>query len=430
MQYDPVAMSETLAEIFRRSNTTVVASLTRTVGPARLDLVESVVQEAFLRAVEEWGNGIPNNPAGWLVTVARNLALDHLRRERTFRMKEEGISHFVETGAASSSEVPGGALKGELADDQLRMIFVACHPCNSVPSQIALALRTLCALEIPAIARAMFASEDAIGKRLVLARRRIREADVSFELPTPDELAERLEVVLRVLYLLFNEAYWGTSGPDVVSEEVAIEVIGLVAFLAAHEVTRRPRVFALLALMHFHVSRFPARTDAAGNPLMLADQDRALWNRSHIDRGLQCLAASAEGDDASAYHYEAAIAAVHATSASHEATDWSRIVAFYEHLVVVSHSPGARLSWAIALGFRDGPARCLAELAEFEDDALLSELAPFHAARGDAHARLGDLTNALTAFQRAREASTNAHEHRYLDGRMARLIGLLGGADR
>jgi predicted RNA polymerase sigma factor len=416
-------MSEALEEVFRQSSAALVASLTRAVGPSHLDLVESVVQEAFLRAMEEWRGGAPNNPAGWLLAVAKNLALDQLRRERTFRSKEDGVAHFLETTAISSAGSPDVGLKGELADEQLAMIFVACHPCNSVPSQIALALRTLCGLEIPAIARALFSSEDAIEKRLVLARRRIREENVSFDLPSPSELGERLDAVLRVLYLVFNEAYWGTTGPHIVHEDAAAEAIRLVAFLAEHPTTRRPRVLALLALMHFHASRFPARVDAEGNLVTLADQDRSLWNHRFIEHGMRCLAASAEGDDASPYHYEAAIAAAHAMSPSPAATDWTRIVVFYEQLLALSPSPGARLSRAIAVGFRDGPAACLTELARLEHDGVLRGLAPFHAARGDAHARLGDAASARAAFERARACSTNAHEQRYLDGRIARLSG-------
>ena len=414
-------MSEALEEVFRQSSSMLVASLTRAVGPGYLDLVESVVQEAFLRAMEEWKGGAPSNPTGWLLAVARNLALDHLRRERTFRAKEDGVSHFIETTATLAVDAPGAGLKGELADEQLTMIFVACHPCNSVPSQIALALRTLCGLEIPAIARALFSSEDAIEKRLVLARRRIREEKVSFELPSPSSLGERLDAVLRVLYLVFNEAYWGTTGPHIVQEDVAAEAIRLVAFLAEHPTTRRPRVLALLALMQFHASRFPARVDARGDLVTLADQDRSLWDHERIEHGMRCLAASAEGDDASPYHYEAAIAAVHAMSASPAATDWSRIVAFYEQLLALYPSPVARLSRAIAMGFRDGPAECLAELARIEGDGVLRGLAPFHAARGDAHARLGDRASARAAFERARACSINAHEQRYLEGRLARL---------
>jgi RNA polymerase sigma-70 factor (ECF subfamily) len=416
-------MTHTLEDTFRRSRGALVTALTRAIGPARLDVVESVVQEAFLRAVEEWQGGAPHNPAGWLLTVARNLALDHLRRERTLLAKEEEIARFLELRAERADAPPGAALKGELADDQLAMIFVACHPCNSVPSQIALALRTLCGLDVPAIARALFSSEDAIEKRLVLARRRLREGNVSFDLPSPAEMGDRLEAVLRVLYLVFNEAYWGTAGPDMVQEDAAAEAIRLVTFLAQHPATRRPEVLALLSLMHFHASRFPARVDANGDPLLLAEQDRSKWSREHIDLGMRCLAASAEGDTASAYHYEAAIASLHATSPSHQATDWARVVLFYDRLLALNPSPSARLSRAIAVSFRDGPERGLSELSRLASDERVRDLAPFHAAEGDALLRLGDVERARAAFERARACAANEHARRCLDRRIAGLGG-------
>ena len=412
--------AETLEDLFRRSSTTLVATLTRAFGPTHLDMVESVVQEAFVRAMEEWKEGIPGNPGGWLLAVARNLALDQLRRARTFRAKEETISHFIETAAVATYADETASLQGELADDQLKMIFVACHPCNTLASQIVLALRTLCGLEIRAIARALFATEDAIEKRLVLARRRLREENVAFELPPPDELRERLDAVLRVLYLFFNEAYWVTSGPTLIEEDVAAEAMRLATFLSEHAVTRSPRTSALLALMHFHASRFPARTDDEGYPASLAEQDRGRWLKAHIDEGVRQLAASAEGDDASPYHFEAAIAAVHATSVSMERTDWSQIVALYELLVATYPSPGADLSRAVAIGFRDGPAEGLRVL-ESLDDPLLADLAVFHAAVGDAAARLGRRADALDALTRARECSTHAFEQRYLDRKIAQL---------
>ena len=423
-----MSLGDTLEQIFRRTSPALVASLTRAIGPSRLDVVESVVQEAFLRAMADWTGGIPENAAGWLHAVARNLAIDHLRRERTFRTKEDAIARYVEAAAAPAEDAAVVALRGELADDQLAMIFVACHPCNSAASQIALSLRTLCGLEVPAIARALFATEDAIEKRLVLARRRIRENGVSFDLPSAEAIGARLDAVLRVLYLLFNEGYSGTTGPDVVQEDVAAEAIRLATFLAQHPATRRPRVVALLALMHFHASRFPARTDAAGDLVTLAHQDRSAWDARHVALGLHCLAESAEGESASPYHYEAAIAAVHATSPSHDATDWAKIVGFYDDLTSLYPSPGARLSRAIAVGFRDGPARGLAELALLESDPVLAGLAAFHAARGDAHARRGHRAEALDALRRAHALSANTRERRYFARKMAEVEG--GGDPR
>jgi RNA polymerase sigma-70 factor (ECF subfamily) len=371
--------------------------------------------------MQEWADGVPSNPAGWLHSVARHLAVDQLRRERTSRAKEDGLVEFIE--ATAMEELPAPPLRGELGDDQLTMIFVACHPCNTVPSQVALALRTLCGFEVSAIARALYATEDAIEKRLVLARRRIREEGVSFELPTQDDLGSRLDSVLGVLYLLFNEASYCTTGPDLVQEDLAAEAMHLASALAQHATTRRPRVLALLALMHFHASRFPARVDAGGELVSLPEQDRSLWDARHIDEGMRCLATSAEGDQASSYHYEAAIAAVHATSASHAATDWRRVVSFYDELLAVSPSPSARLSRAIAIGYRDGPKRCLDELGRLADHPALGPLAALHAARADAYLRLHDLARCDAALVRALACSSNPHERRFLERQRARLAG-------
>ncbi len=378
------------------------------------------MQEAFLRAMTDWRVEVPHNPGGWLLSVARNLAIDQLRREKRLREREDAIGRALDEAAvvAAASDFraePG--LRTELDDDQLTMIFVACHPCNTLPSQVALALRTLCSLEDPAIARAHFASEDAIEKRLVLARKRLREANVSFELPAPDALASRLDAVLRVLYLLFNEGYWGTAGPEVVQEECAAEAIRLATFLARHEVTRRPRVFALLALMHFHAARFGARVDERGALITLRDQDRRRWDQAQIELALRYLSESAEGDTASTYHFEAAIAAAHATSASYESTDWVRIVSFYDSLILLEPSPGAKLSRAIAIGAFD-PAAGLAELSALATDEVLSTQAAFHAAEGEVCVRLGDEARARAAYERAVACSTSEHERSFLERRL------------
>jgi predicted RNA polymerase sigma factor len=407
---------EPIDDTFRRSSRALVAALTRTLGPPRLDLVESAVQEAFVRAMREWPRERPGNPEGWLLAVARNLALDQLRRERLFQNKEADVAQFVELTAVAPSAEP--VFDGEFADDQLRMIFVACHPCNTLASQIALALRTLCGLDIRAIARALYAGEDAIEKRLVLARRRLRDENVSFDLPAPAELAARLDAVLRVLYVLFSEALWLTSGPDLVDDDVAADATQLVAFLADHPLTKRPRVVALLALMHFHAARFPARIDDRGYPAPLGEQDRTRWDRSRIDAGLRALADSADGDNASPYHFEAAIAAVHATSPSLEHTDWARIVGYYDELVSQYPSPSARLSRAIAISYHRGALAGIHELDALADDAALVGMSAFHAARGECLSRAQQQAGARTAYMRARELATNQVEERYLERRL------------
>ncbi len=407
-------------EAFRKSSAGLVASITHLLGPARLDLVEAVVQEAFARAVTDWKTGVPQNPAGWLHAVAKNLALDHMRRERSFRDREDDVARHVESDSSAQfgAGSEGTLLRGEL-DEELTMIFVACHPVNSAASQVALALRTLCGFDVPAIARALFSTEEAIDKRLVLARKRLRDADIAFELPKAEDLAARLDAVLVVLYLLFNEAYWGTSGPDIVQEDIAADAVRLATVLADHEATRRPRVLALLALMHFHAARFPARVSESGDLVTLREQDRSKWDQAQIALGLRCLADSAEGAEDSTYHYEAAIAALHVTAASHETTDWARVVNFYDALLALASSPGARLSRAIAAGFRDGPARAIEELEALRDEPLCQELSSFHAARAEALVRGADLPSARAAYERAFSLSVNPHERRWISGRIA-----------
>jgi predicted RNA polymerase sigma factor len=414
------AAEPAIAAVFRRSSAALVATLTHALGAARLDLVEAVVQDAFGRAVEDWrAHGIPDNPGGWLHTVARRLALDHLRRDHTAARKQADVAHYVEVIALDEAAF-APRLAHEL-DRELAMIFVACHPVNTPPSQVALALRTLCGLDVAAIARAMFATDDAIDKRLVLARRRLRDARVTLEVPAGDELAARLDAVLVVLYLLFNEAHGGVTGPALTQDDVAAEAIRLATLVADHPRTARPRVHALAALMHLHAARFPARVDADGYPVPLPAQDRARWDGDHIAAGLDRLARSSTGAEVSTYHFEAAIAALHVTAPSHAATDWARVVAFYDDLIGLSAAPGARLSRAIALGFRDGPARALAELEALRDDPIVHGLAPFHAARGEALVRAGDAPSARAAYERALALSPNPHERRWIARELERL---------
>jgi RNA polymerase sigma-70 factor, ECF subfamily len=421
--YDGVLIREEIEDVFRRSNGALVAALTRALGPGRLDLVEAALQDAFLRALVEWPDAPPENPGGWLMRVARNLAIDHIRRERALDVRRDAITALSELEGRETAPVDESArFEGELGDEQLAMIFVACHPCNSEASQVALALRTLCGLDVPAIARALFATEEAVEKRLVLARRRLREAAVSFEVPTGDELVARLSSVLRVAYVLFNEGYWCTLGPDVMQSDVAAEAMRLASFLAARRATRLPETHALLALMHLHASRFGARVDAHGQLVALPEQDRSRWSSEHIDAGLRFLAASATGDRRSTYHLEAAIAAVHATSQSHEETDWRQIARFYDELVAMQPSPSARLSRAIAIGFRDGWQRGLTELDALASEAIAS-LPPFHTARGEALRKLERKAEARAAFEQALARTVRPAEQRWIENRLA-LLGV------
>ena len=404
-------------DLFRRESARLVAMLAGQFGTHRLQLAEDVVQEALVRALQTWPyRGVPDNPAAWLTQTARNLALDHLRREQNWREKEDGIAHEHDRWIAAPG--PREENADTFTDDTLRMMFVCFHPQLSAEAQTALALRTLCGLSPAEIAAEFLTSEAAIAKRLVRARQRIRELALPFVVPTPDELSARLAGVLATLYLLFNEGYKASSGDRLVREELCHEAIRLALLLAAHPATRQPVTHALLALMLFNAARLSARSDDAGNLLRLHEQDRTVWNQAMIARGLHYLALAASGDTVSEYHLEAGIAACHSTAASAGDTDWPRILALYDRLMALTHSPIAALNRAVALGRVHGPQVALNALSNIPARSSLESYHLFHAVRGSFLSELQRRKEALAAFQRAKEIATLPSEREFI----ARLI--------
>jgi RNA polymerase sigma-70 factor (ECF subfamily) len=397
-------------DLFRREGARLVAVLTAQFGTHRLQLAEDAVQEALVRALQTWPyRGLPENPAAWLAQTARNLALDTLRREQRWQEKQDGIAHAQERWHSTDTPAPDDG--GTFADDTLRMLFVCCHPQLSPEARTALALRTLCGFSAAEIAAAFLTSEAAIAKRLVRARQRIRELELPFALPAPDELSARLDGVLSVLYLLFNEGHKASSGDRLVRGELCREAIRLAELLAARPATAPPRTHALLALMLLNAARLPARTDDAGNILLLHEQDRSRWDHGMIERGLRHLALAATGDALSGYHLEAGIAACHSTAPSASATDWPRILSLYDHLVRISPSPVTALNRAIALarvrGARTG-LEALAAIRGLDDYYLL------HAARGTFAREAGLHADASAHFHRSAALAPLAAEREHL----------------
>lgn len=404
--------------MYREHAARMIAALTRTLGPANLDLAEASVHDAFVTAMRQWPDrGTPDSPRAWLFTVARNRALDAVRRDGRFADKRTAI--------AAQLQRPPDALRGafawELADDQLRMMFVTCHPALPVESRLALTLRTLCGLANEDIAAALLVRAQTLEKRLVRARKTLRDADIAFDLPGPAALAERTEDVLRVLYLLFSEGYSSHSGVRQIRVELCGEAIRLAGLLADHPPTASPRVHALLALMALQVSRTPARLDARGDLITLADQDRSRWDRASIQRGLEHLAAAATGDELSEYHLEAGIAACHAVAARFADTDWAQIARYYEQLAAINPSPVIRVNQAIALAYAYGPARGLALLAAIQDDPRLRDFGLLPAASGDMLADMGELRRAKQAYRRALSLVGTEPERRLLTQKLAEL---------
>lgn len=383
----------------------MVCTLTRIFGPRHMQLAEDVVQEALVKALELWPHrGVPGNPSAWLIEVARNRALDALRRESSLAAKSGELVRLAQgTGAAA----------GEAMDDQLAMIFLCCHPDVPREGRVALTLKTVCGFSTGEIARAFLIQEATAAQRIVRAKRLVR--DLHFELPESGELAARRESVLEVLYLLFNEGYTRNTA------DLAEEAIRLARLVADHDTAGAPEADALLSLCLLQSARSPARLNAHGDLFLLADQDRALWDRARISEGLVRLDRSAAGDRMSQYHVEAGIAAAHATAPDFSATDWAFIVHLYDQLYAINPSPVVALNRAVAISRWQGPAAGLEALAAIEHHASLVNYHLLPATQGRLYEELGDAPRAAGFYQRALECACGPAERRFLERQWQRV---------
>jgi RNA polymerase sigma-70 factor (ECF subfamily) len=416
--------------LFREESGRAVATLIRVLGD--FDAAEEAVQEAFVVALERWpADGIPDNPGAWITRVARNKAIDRLRREKTLAAKRPelealealrvpGEQAFADP-AAPGREAEEADGMGSLPDDRLRLIFTCCHPALAPEARIALTLRTLGGLTTAEIARAFLASEAAMAQRLVRAKRKIRDAHIPYEVPGPEQLAERLSSVLATLYLIFNEGHMASGADSLTRAELSAEAIRLTRVLV-EAMPDEPEPRGLLALMLLTDARRPARTDAAGRMVLLADQDRSLWDRDRIGEGLEVYAA-ARVSGPSLYVVQAAIAAEHARAADAADTNWRRIVSLYGWLATLAPSPVVELNRAVAVAMADGPEAGL-KLIERLDE--LDDYGPFHVARADLLCRLGR-AEAGPAYERAIELAANPVERAFLERRLAEVSGASDG---
>jgi RNA polymerase sigma-70 factor (ECF subfamily) len=422
MSENPPADSPRITQVaehfFRQEGARLVATLTAHLGTHQLQLAEDVVQEALVRALKTWPyRGVPDNPAAWLTQAAKNLALDHLRREQRWNTKQDSIAAEHERWLST----PVNEMHDTFADDTLRMMFVCFHPQLSIEAQTALALRTLCGLGPAEIAAAFLTSEAAIAKRLVRARQLIRELALPFAVPEPTDLPARLDAVLGTLYLLFNEGYKASTGDRLVREDLCHEAIRLTTLITKHLATQEPRVFALLALMLLNAARLRARTDDAGNLLRLHEQNRAAWDQSMIQRGILCLGHAAQGSAISEYHLEAGIAACHSTAPDEASTNWPRILALYDQLLTLKSSPIAAMNRAVAVARVHGPQAGKDALDAITDRSKLESYHLFHVIRGTFAAELRDQPAALTHFRQAGNLAALPAERDFIARRIAEL---------
>jgi RNA polymerase sigma-70 factor, ECF subfamily len=411
----PEDLSRTIETLYRSESGRILATLVRLLGD--LDLAEEAMHEAFAAALSLWPkSGVPGNPRPWLISTARFKAIDTLRRRARFDASQDELVRYLEAQSTSPEESNEEDI---LEDDRLRLIFTCCHPSLAPEARVALTLREVCGLTTEEIAKAFLTTPRTLAQRIVRAKAKIRDTPIRYEVPSPQEQPERLDAVLQVIYLVFNEGYSAAAGAEVTRAELTGEAIRLGRLLT--ELQPEPEVLGLLGLMLLQESRRAARTSPAGELILLENQNRSLWNREQIAEGVALVKKALNSRRFGAYTLQAAIAAVHAETESTAATDWRQIVALYNQLVRIHPSPVAHLNRAVAIAMRDGPEAGLNHI-----DALLAqgELENYylaHSARADLCRRLGRTAEARSSYEKALALTQQGPERQFLRERIRQL---------
>ena len=414
----PEQLSRTIETLYRSESGRVLATLVRLLGD--LDLAEESMHEAFAAALDTWPKtGIPDKPRPWLISTARFKAIDAMRRRARFDGAQRDLVAHMESRANDASGKDEETGDEEIEDDRLRLIFTCCHPALPAEGQVALTLREICGLTTEEIARAFLVAPATLAQRIVRARAKIRETPIPYEVPTPEELPERLAAVLQVIYLVFNEGYSAAAGAEVTRAELTGEAIRLGRLLT--ELRPEPEVIGLLSLMLLQESHHAARTSPTGELILLENQDRSLWNREQIAEGVALLEKALKSRRFGPYTLQAAIAAVHAEAESVAATDWRQIVALYDQLVRIQPSPVVHLNRAVAIAMHDGPEAGLAHIDAVLEHGELANYYLAHSARADMCRRLGRIAEARSSYEKALALTQQEPERQFLQERIRQL---------
>ena len=414
----PEPLSDTIETLYRSESGRILATLVRLLGD--LDLAEEVMHEAFAAALEAWPQtGVPDKPRPWLISTARFKAIDRIRRRARFDGAQRDLVAHIE---AHINDAPFD--KEEIEDDRLRLVFTCCHPALPPEGQVALTLREICGLTTEEIARAFLVTPATLAQRIVRAKAKIRETPIPYEVPTPQELPERLGAVLQVIYLVFNEGYSAAAGPEVTRAELTGEAIRLgrlLTELQPEPEVPEPEIMGLLALMLLQESRRAARTSPAGELILLENQDRSLWNREQIAEGVALVERALNSRRFGAYTLQAAIAAIHAEAESAAATDWRQIVSLYNQLVRIQPSAVVYLNRAVAIAMRDGPEAGLRHIDAVLEQGELTNYYLAHSARADMYRRLGRTAEARSSYEKALALTQQEPERQFLQERIRQL---------
>ncbi|PPL00788.1 RNA polymerase sigma factor [Parapedobacter indicus] len=414
MQNSLKDIPQIVGDVYRKESRPVFAALIRLLGD--LDLAEDAMHDAFKVALEQWGEkGVPSNPRAWLVSTGRFKAIDRIRRESKFDPLQ--IQHIEQIEAKTAD--PSGQVDKKIEDDVLRLIFTCCHPALSLDARTALTLREVCDLTTEAVASAFLVTPSTMAQRIVRAKTKIREEKIPFEVPPEHELPDRIAAVLQVVYLVFNEGYYASSGESATRIDLSSEAIRLGYLL--HALLPDPEVAGLLSLMLLHESRRPARTSSSGDLILLDDQDRSLWDRNMIAEGLSLVEQAFFSKRAGAYTFQAAIAALHAEAKHPDATDWKQIAGLYSLLLRIHPSPVIELNRAVAIAMHKGPEAGLQQIDAILGRGELNNYHLAHAARAELCRKIGRIDDARASWQRALSLAQQAPERRFIKRKLSEL---------